>query len=499
MGKSSSIMHRWPDIGTITHEVGPCDQVVANPSREPKKSGLCGAGWCDCRTLELTNEEPQLVLQERCFHEVSDVQNKLGNTEVTQFQVETKPMHVFADGSTYTGDWQDEERCGHGIQVWQDGACYEGEWLRGTAHGQGRFMHPNGDVYEGGWMLDRAHGFGTYTHKDGSMYTGDWSHDLQDGRGMEIWSDGGRYEGDYVGGLKHGEGKLSWCDGSLYQGEFRQNSIHGNGTYSWADGRRYVGQWDKNQMHGRGQFIWADGRSYDGEYADDVKHGIGMFQCADGRIFAGRWSNGELIVGGQDLADEADEREAHPGGISGHAPPFDDRSMTPTSSAVPGLTPRPRIATAKDSDLLPRRGAELGYVSNASVDTQAGTSCESEASHAKQSLFQDDADQSSTFPALPELTESVKGTTPRKRCTPSEVVRIGSRAPGSAPSLRCGLTFGELAVEKLTPREFPERKHLPSLKSTVHELVAQQRLSQHWRNDGNSWGDRAAAGADATA
>jgi len=372
------MIHNWPDEKKILAEgFSPTDyEYVVNESPpEPCRPDLCGIGWCDCRTqtpYEYVDEEPQLLNQEPCLPSepcIPDVRNCQKSVTVTSREdgkMEAKRMHVFPGGSTYTGDWKEEERTGHGVQVWRDGARYEGEWLTGNAHGQGRFMHPNGDVYEGNWMLDRAHGFGSYTHKDGSMYRGNWSHDLQDGHGVETWSEGSRYEGDYKGGLKHGMGKLSWNDGSIYQGQFWQNFVHGNGVYSWADGRRYVGQWNNNRMHGRGRFSWADGRCYAGEYADDVKHGVGMLQSADGRIFSGRWSNGDLAVGGKDVAVEADEQEPHPdgrmkhthlSGINGHVPSNDmhqlqDRSLHPAWRAALGqLSTEQRTALAEDTAL----------------------------------------------------------------------------------------------------------------------------------------------------
>jgi len=438
------MIHNWPDEKRILAEgftSADYGYVVTESPPEPCRPDLCGVGWCDCRSQTLcehVDEEPWRIDQEPVLPsepripDVRDCQKSATVTSREHGKVGVKRTHVFPDGSTYTGDWKEEERTGHGVQVWRDGARYEGEWLAGNAHGQGRFMHPNGDFYEGNWMLDRAHGFGSYTHKDRSMYQGNWSHDLQDGPGVETWSDGGRYEGDYKGGLKHGVGKLSWNDGSIYQGQFRQNSIHGNGIYSWADGRRYVGQWNNNRMHGRGQFSWADGRCYAGEYADDVKHGVGMLQSADGRIFAGCWSNGHLAVGGKDVAVEADEREPHPdgrmkdthlSGFDGHVPASNDEHQLQDKSLPPGwkaalrqLITEERTALAEDTALSPRKGVALGLESNSSVETTlAGTNCGSKA------------------------------------------VQIGPRAPGSAASLRHGLSFGEC----------PEQKSLYSRISTV--------------------------------
>jgi len=455
------MIHRWPDVRKILQNgVGPGESVVVESPQLLSKSDLYGIGCCDCRTqtlLEHLDDELQIVKQEPCLSQVWGCQEETAaDISRDNRKVEARLMHVFPDGSIYTGDWQDKLRSGCGIQVWQDGARYEGEWHKGTAHGKGMFLHANGDVYEGGWMQDQAHGFGSYTHKNGSLYKGNWSHDLQDGRGVETWSDGTRYEGDYVGGFKHGVGKLSWSDGSVYKGRFQQNSIHGHGVYSWADGRRYVGQWQNNRMHGRGQFSWADGRSYAGEYTDDVKDGIGMFQCADGRVFAGRWSNGELAVGGKDVAVDADEREPHPDGrvknshlsdINSHVPALNEVHQLQDRSLSPGW-----LAALDQLTTVTRENLHLAL----RATREAGTHCGSGAPMTKQSPLQLDPEHDGTFPALSELAQSTRIST-RLRGDTHEVVRVDTLKPASTVTVQHGPSFGEHANHKLcNPQpEFP--------------------------------------------
>lgn len=64
--------------------------------------------------------------------------------------------------------------------------------------------------------------------------------------------------------------------------------------------------------------------------------------------------------------------------------------------------------------------------------------------------YQDEAEHNRIFPvanppAPPELTEPIQ----RQKGDTLEVMRVGSRAPGSAQNLRSGLSFGELANHKV--------------------------------------------------
>ena len=49
----------------------------------------------------------------------------------------------------YQGEFEDDERHGHGTCVFADGGKYTGAWRTGTIEGKGRYEHANGDVFEG--------------------------------------------------------------------------------------------------------------------------------------------------------------------------------------------------------------------------------------------------------------------------------------------------------------------------------------------------------------
>ena len=63
---------------------------------------------------------------------------------------------LFADGSTYEGNFDHGYRQGHGIERFADGSVYEGEWKRETTHGvrcgEGKWTEAKAGVcYEGQW------------------------------------------------------------------------------------------------------------------------------------------------------------------------------------------------------------------------------------------------------------------------------------------------------------------------------------------------------------
>lgn len=69
---------------------------------------------------------------------------------------------VYADGSTYSGQWQDGNRHGRGVFCWPNGDRYEGEWVEGAQHGQGTLATTDGAVYFGGWSKGLMDGQGVF-------------------------------------------------------------------------------------------------------------------------------------------------------------------------------------------------------------------------------------------------------------------------------------------------------------------------------------------------
>lgn len=66
---------------------------------------------------------------------------------------------TLGDGSTYSGDFQDDEIKGSGVRTKADGSVlYEGHFEEGEAHGQGVMQSTRGWRYEGGFHSNQRHG-----------------------------------------------------------------------------------------------------------------------------------------------------------------------------------------------------------------------------------------------------------------------------------------------------------------------------------------------------
>ena len=129
------------------------------------------------------------------------------------------PSHIKTDASKqlytiglkYTGDWEDDKKCGFGTQTWAKGHKYEGEWRDNQRHGKGTF-----------WVKRK----GQLT----KQYTGDWINDKRTGRGLCYYEDGSKYEGDWEENKRHGRGKQTYADQSIYEGEWVNDQRAGLGV-----------------------------------------------------------------------------------------------------------------------------------------------------------------------------------------------------------------------------------------------------------------------------
>ena len=65
-------------------------------------------------------------------------------------------------GNIYEGEWIQDQKDGHGKQIWANGTVYEGQWQDNLPHGIGKYTKPNGDTIEGSWREGKAHGNATY-------------------------------------------------------------------------------------------------------------------------------------------------------------------------------------------------------------------------------------------------------------------------------------------------------------------------------------------------
>lgn len=133
----------------------------------------------------------------------------------------------------------------------------------------GFFTLEDGSTYSGDWKDNNFHGIGTFSWPDRTRYHGDWQFGEQTGKGSLFLPNGEKYTGDFYAGIMSGIGTYSWPTGEVYEGEFHNDMMHGKGTYTWPNGDKYVGDFFEGYFEGLGIKTYADGRVAEGIWKRD--------------------------------------------------------------------------------------------------------------------------------------------------------------------------------------------------------------------------------------
>jgi len=75
-------------------------------------------------------------------------------------------------------------------------------------HGEGEFIWADGSTYSGEFFEDYVHGQGTYIFSDGKIYTGKWVRNSMEGKGELIFNENKRYVGKFKNNMLHGKGTI---------------------------------------------------------------------------------------------------------------------------------------------------------------------------------------------------------------------------------------------------------------------------------------------------
>jgi hypothetical protein len=211
----------------------------------------------------------------------------------------------WTDGTSYKGEFQNNEITGVGKYNWPDGSIYEGEVKNGLRHGKGRYVNPKEGVeYEGQWLDGMRHGPGTLTYKNGSVYEGLWERGMKWGLGKMTYASSNFYEGEWKNNKRNGKGTMYWLTSDeKYEGNWEDNFQSGFGAHIWLDSNsenkllrnRYVGYWKLGQRNGQGTFYYSNGSKYEGQWRDNLKHGHGLFTFDDGTIYEGPFDNDRML------------------------------------------------------------------------------------------------------------------------------------------------------------------------------------------------------------
>lgn len=201
-----------------------------------------------------------------------------------------------ADGSRYVGDFVAGVADGRGTQT-SAGGVYRGSWRGGRFHGQGQFNNATGGAYQGQWQHGQRSGYGQETNLNGGRYEGDWLRDKPDGFGNFYYPNGTKFEGSWVAGARQGYGALTTAAGVHYEGTWRADQRHGYGNETRPDGSYYSGQWFAGQRHGHGTEGNADGTTHTGAWVEDVILGNGLRTNRAGVVISGDWQLNNIETG----------------------------------------------------------------------------------------------------------------------------------------------------------------------------------------------------------
>lgn len=158
----------------------------------------------------------------------------------------------FVGGSTYKGEWENDEKHGFGTLKNPDGTIYEGDWKYNMKNGRGTLWRKRGKTtfkeYVGEWKDDRMHGEGTFYHENGDVYIGNFRDGMKAGRGKHTFVNGSKYEGEHENGSRCGFGTLYTENGDIYEGYWLNDKKEGPGKYSYLTTKKvYEGEWVADQ------------------------------------------------------------------------------------------------------------------------------------------------------------------------------------------------------------------------------------------------------------
>ncbi len=195
-------------------------------------------------------------------------------------------------------------RSGKGLMIYANGSTYEGDWYKDKPWGKGKARSVNGDVYDGEWMDGKRANKGECQYVDGSCFIGNFHDGKKQGRGVltfpslesvqGYWEQGELieavmrsqtyiYEGQVQNLKPHGEGHMIFLSsgldnnrGSAPSSPKRGDPLNDLVRESARQGDEYRGWWQDGLMHGHGVYHFCENNSYyEGMFKDNLLHGHG--------------------------------------------------------------------------------------------------------------------------------------------------------------------------------------------------------------------------------
>ena len=171
--------------------------------------------------------------------------------------------------------------------TYADGRTYSGNWEKYQPSGLGKMTMPNGDTYEGNWVLGQLEGKGLLKLADGSILKGNFANTAPAGEFEAAYANGESYTGGMQGMNFHGQGYWKSIDGSWYRGGYVNGKREGQGECCTADGTHYIGGFKNDTYNGWGKLQKPNGDMLEGSFRNGVTTGEITIQEANGNVFKG--------------------------------------------------------------------------------------------------------------------------------------------------------------------------------------------------------------------
>jgi hypothetical protein len=203
-----------------------------------------------------------------------------------------RPTHTESEGmqSSEALGWDKDAECYDemdngesyttGTFRYPDGSSFSGEWNNDLMHGKGKLLLSNGDVFEGFFesneILSKTISF-VGTNKKIRLVQADKS----------PWT---MYKGTWARDLEAEAGSLDMPRGGEFVGRLRNGKQHGYGSKTWPNGDTYVGRWANGKITGYGKFMYADGDIFEVKFVES-KFLEGSFYFCTGKTYKGNFGN----------------------------------------------------------------------------------------------------------------------------------------------------------------------------------------------------------------
>ena len=138
-------------------------------------------------------------------------------------------LRLLSKGIQYDGEWENNLRQGKGVETWSDGRKFVGTF-KDDSKVYGDFYFADGSTYSGNFVNNELSGFGVLICPGKYNYTGSFMGSLKHGKGKITYENGDFYDGEFYKGKKHGKGVFFWViEESIYEGDWYCDKPHGIG------------------------------------------------------------------------------------------------------------------------------------------------------------------------------------------------------------------------------------------------------------------------------